>query len=237
MQPEAFLKVSGLCAGYGHTPILQGADFSVGKGEIVAVIGRNGVGKTTLMKCLMGLLPSSAGSVTYQNRDITALRPNERARRGIGYIPQGRGLFPQMTVAENLAVGELIGQRTKTKLYDLIFEFFPILAERKSQQAGTMSGGQQQMLSIARALVGGPKLVLLDEPSEGIQPSIVQQISKNMVEISRRLGITVILVEQNISMIRSMAQRCYVMNKGTVVDEATIAQLEDPEMVRRFLSV
>lgn len=237
MPSDMILEVKGLHAKYSQTPILRGADFTVQRGEIVAIIGRNGVGKTTLMKCLMGLLPASSGSVVYQGRDITRLRPYERARRGIGYIPQGRGLFPQMTVAENLVVGELIGGNDRKKLYDLVFEFFPILAERRSQQAGTMSGGQQQMLSIARALVGGPEMVLLDEPSEGIQPSIVQQISENMLQISKRLGMGIILVEQNISMIRALAQRCYVMNKGRVVDDVTVAELEDPAVVRRHLSV
>jgi len=237
MQSDLILEVQGLRAAYGGTPILQGADFSVRRGEIIAIIGRNGVGKTTLMKCLMGLLPQSGGRVVYQNIDITRLRSNERARLGIGYIPQGRGLFPRLTVAENLTVGELVGKKARTKLYDLVFEFFPILAERMSQQAGTMSGGQQQMLSIGRALVGGPNLVLLDEPSEGIQPSIVQQISKNMREISQRLDMTIILVEQNISMIRSMAQRCYVMNKGRIVEEVAIEKLADPVVVRRHLAV
>lgn len=236
MNPSPILEVSGLEAQYGETPILQGADFTLQPAEVVAIIGRNGVGKTTLMKCLIGLLPATGGTILYNGRDITRIDAYARARIGMGYIPQGRGLFPRMTVSENLSVGELIGGPGKPKLYDLIFEFFPILADRKNQIAGTMSGGQQQMLSIARALVGNPSLILLDEPSEGIQPSIVHEIGTNMRKISQQLGMAIILVEQNIHMIHALAQRCYVMKKGRIVKEATSDELDDPETVRSYLS-
>jgi branched-chain amino acid transport system ATP-binding protein len=234
---EAILDVCDLRAAYGGTPILQGADFSIGRKQIVAVIGRNGVGKTTLMKCLIGLLPSRGGRITYKGDDITRLPAHRRARRGIGYIPQGRGVFPRMTVAENIVVGELIGRDTDRRLYDLVYQTFPVLAAKTAQIAGTLSGGQQQMLAIARAVVGGPDLLLLDEPSEGIQPSIVQEISLAMREISAQLGTTIVFVEQNISMIRAMAQRCYIMDKGRITTETPVDSLADAEVVRRYLAV
>ena len=161
MAAYPLLEVHELRAGYGATPILQGVEFSVGKGEIVAIIGRNGVGKTTLMKCLIGLLPATAGTILYDRSDVTPEDASVRARRGIGYIPQGRGIFPRLTVAENLTMGEMIGSdKGGTKLRELVDRYFPILATRSSQRAGTMSGGEQQQLAIGRALIGNPDLVL-----------------------------------------------------------------------------
>ena len=167
---DALLEVSGLGAGYGATPILQAVDMCLAKGEIVGLIGRNGVGKTTTMRCLIGLLRATRGSIKLQGEDITALPSDARARLGIGYVPQGREVFPRMTVAENLAVGELIGGPKGRKLPDLVYQYFPRLKDRRSQLAGTMSGGEQQQLAIGRVLIGNPALMLLDEPSEGVQP-------------------------------------------------------------------
>jgi branched-chain amino acid transport system ATP-binding protein len=234
---DPILEVQGLRAYYGGTPILHGIDLSVRRGEVVAVIGRNGAGKTTLLKCLLGLVAQGGGRIAYKETDISRLHPQQRARRGIGYIPQGRGLFPRMTVAENLVMGELIGGADGRLRYDLVHEIFPVLQQRSGQQAGTLSGGQQQMLAIGRALVGSPELILLDEPSEGVQPSIVQQISTNLSMIRQRLGTTILLVEQNLQMIRSMAERCYVMEKGRIVDEIAPHSLSDLNMVRRYLAV
>jgi ABC-type branched-chain amino acid transport systems, ATPase component len=234
---QSLLEVSGLRAGYGGTSILQDVDFSVPTGEIVAIIGRNGVGKTTLLKSLIGLLPATAGTVRYQGADVTTLEANRRAQLGMGYIPQGRGIFPRLTVAENLLMGELINTRQVKKLHDLVERYFPILAQRKSQKAGTMSGGEQQQLSIARALVGNPDLILLDEPSEGIQPSIVQDIAKNMKKLNAEIGLTILFVEQNIDMIMSMAQRCYVMDKGKITDEVSPKNLADDAVLRKYLAI
>jgi urea transport system ATP-binding protein len=238
MATYPLLEVHELRAGYGGTPILQGVEFSVGKGEIVAIIGRNGVGKSTLMKCLIGLLPATAGTILYDRSDVTPEDASVRARRGIGYIPQGRGIFPRLTVAENLTMGEMIGSdKGGTKLRELVDRYFPILGTRSGQRAGTMSGGEQQQLAIGRALIGNPDLVLLDEPSEGIQPSIVQQIAENFKKLNAEIGLTVLFVEQNIDMIVSMAQRCYVMDKGTIVDQIEPQALADDEVMRRYLAI
>ena len=231
------LEVHGLKAGYGGTQILQGVDFTIGRGEIVAIIGRNGVGKSTLMKTLIGLLPVKKGSILFEREDVTAEPADARAHRGIGYIPQGREIFPRLTVWENLMMGVQINLGKKEKLFELVQRYFPILDERRSQRAGTMSGGEQQQLAIARALVGNPDLVLLDEPSEGIQPSIVHQIGENMKKLNAEIGLTVLFVEQNIDMIMSMAQRCYVMDKGTVIDEVAPEHLASDAVVRKYLAV
>lgn len=233
----ALLEVKALRAGYGRTPILQGIDFTVNRGEIVAIIGRNGVGKSTLMKCLIGLLSSTQGSIQFDGKDVTGTPANHRAAAGIGYIPQGREIFPRLTVEENLQMGYLIGGKEREKLHALVKRYFPILEQRKSQKAGTMSGGEQQQLAIGRALIGNPSLMLLDEPSEGIQPSIVQQIAENMKQLNKEIGVTVLFVEQNIDMIMSMAQRCYVMDKGRIVDQVRPELLADDAVVRRYLAV
>lgn len=211
------LEVQGLRAAYGETPILQGVDMTVGRGEIVALIGRNGVGKTTTLRCLMGLLRARGGGIALLGRDITTLSSDARARLGIGYVPQGREVFARMTVAENLTVGELVGGPRGRKQPDLVYQYFPRLAERRHQLAGTMSGGEQQQLAIGRALVGNPALMLLDEPSEGIQPSIVQLICDVLRAICKDLGTTILFVEQNLDTILDVGERAYVMEKGRVV--------------------
>ena len=231
------MEVHDLRAGYGGTPILQGVNFHVNPGEIVAIIGRNGVGKTTLMKSVIGLIPAVAGTILYRREDITALQADRRAHLGMGYIPQGRGIFPRLSVAENLMMGQLINTGKAQKLDALVDRYFPILRERRNQKAGTMSGGEQQQLAIGRALVGNPDLILLDEPSEGIQPSIVHDIARNMKKLNAEIGVTILFVEQNIDMILSMAQRCYVMDKGKIVDEVLPEALGDDAVVRKYLAV
>jgi urea ABC transporter ATP-binding protein UrtE len=234
---RSMLTMSGLRSGYGGKPVLQGVELTVEQGTIAAVIGRNGVGKSTLMKTLIGLLPAMDGAVTFEGRDISGLKPHQRAHLGIGYVPQGREVFPRMTVEENLKVGEMIHGAKKSADYDRVYDFFPILRERRKQRAGTMSGGQQQQLAIGRVLVGSPSLILLDEPSEGIQPNIVQEIARIVVELNRSMGITIVFVEQNLEMIRAMARHCYVMDKGRIVTEVAPEQLNDRETVRRYLAV
>lgn len=233
---ETVLAVHGLWAAYGATPILQGVEMTINRGEIVGVIGRNGAGKTTLMRCLIGLIRATRGSIAFQGRDVTALTADARAREGIGYIPQGRDVFPQMTVEENLEVGKLIGGPDARKLPDLVYSYFPRLKERRRQIAGTMSGGEQQQLAIGRALIGNPALILLDEPSEGVQPSIVQLICEALKSIRDEIGTTIVFVEQNLDTILAIAERCYVMEKGRIA--ATLSEGEiDAEHVRAQLLI
>jgi len=234
MPHDPVLEVTGLRSNYGSTPILTGVDLNVGKGEIVALIGRNGVGKTTTMRCLIGLLRASSGRIRYNGQDVTRMSADDRARLGIGYIPQGRDVFPRMTVDENLKIGELIGRGRQESRLDLVFECFPILRERRKQMAGTMSGGQQQQLAIGRVLIGAPALILLDEPSEGVQPSIVQLICRVLRTIRDDFGTTILFVEQNLDTILTMAERGYVMEKGHIVSELARGDVSQ-QSVRRHL--
>ena len=217
MSLDSVLEVSGLWANYGATPILQGVDMTINKGEIVGLIGRNGVGKTTTMRCLIGLLRATSGWIRLNGEDVTGYSSDAMARAGIGYIPQGREVFPRMTVAENLEVGKLIGGPRGLKKPDLVYDYFPRLKERRTQVAGTMSGGEQQQLAIGRVLIGNPALMLLDEPSEGVQPNIVQMICEALKSIRRELGTTILFVEQNLDTILAISERCYVMEKGRIV--------------------
>lgn len=229
---EALLEIQGLRGGYGGKPVLQGVDFTVRQGEIVAIIGRNGVGKTTLLRTLMGLLPQAAGTVRLRGMELARMPAHRRARAGIGYVPQGRDVFPRMTVEENLRVGE-----RGPADYAAIYALFPILQERRKQPAGTLSGGQQQQLAIGRVLIGRPDLILLDEPSEGIQPNIVQDIGRIAVTLNRQTGVTIVLVEQNLDLIRATAQRGYVMDKGRITAELDAEALADGDTVRSHLAL
>jgi len=229
---EALLEVQGLRGGYGGKPVLQGVDFTVRQGEIIAIIGRNGVGKTTLLRTLMGLLPQAAGTVRLRGMELARMPAHRRARAGIGYVPQGRDVFPRMTVEENLRVGE-----RGPADYAAIYALFPILQERRKQPAGTLSGGQQQQLAIGRVLIGRPDLILLDEPSEGIQPNIVQDIGRIAVTLNRQTGVTIVLVEQNLDLIRATAQRGYVMDKGRITAELDADALADGDTVRNHLAL
>jgi branched-chain amino acid transport system ATP-binding protein len=231
------IEVSGLEGGYGDETVLQGLDLSIAAGEIVAVIGRNGVGKTTLMRTLAGLLRPRAGRIIFSGENITALSADKRARRGIGYIPQGRDVFPELTVRENLLVGEVAGRGRSRPDYERIYGYFPILKERAGQRAGTLSGGQQQQLVIGRAMIGNPRLLLLDEPSEGIQPSIVKDIARNVRNLNAEIGVAVLLVEQNLDLIVSLADRGYVMEKGRIVAALGRDEITSRDRVRRHLTI
>jgi urea transport system ATP-binding protein len=234
---QPLLDVQDLHSSYGSGEILQGVSLRIAKGEIVATIGRNGVGKSTLMKTIMGLLPALSGAVRFEGEDVTRLRPDQRAARGIGYVPQGREVFPGLTVEENLLMGETINRAKASPAYDLVYSYFPILSERRRQLAGTFSGGQQQMLAIARALVGRPSLILLDEPSMGIQPSIAQEIGRALLRLNEEERLTILLVEQNTGLIAQVAQRAYAMDKGRVVATLDGSKLRDKAALVEYLAV
>ncbi|MES3516138.1 MAG: ABC transporter ATP-binding protein [Natronomonas sp.] len=230
------LEITNLTAGYEGTPILRDIECHVEGGEIVGVMGKNGVGKTTLLKTIIGLLEPQSGSVQYRGEELTERSADECAKLGIGYVPQGRDVFPGLTVEQNLLVGENVGSGSET-LYDRVYEYFPILEERADQDADTMSGGQQQMLAIGRALVGDPDLLLVDEPSEGVQPSIVQSITADLRRINEDLDTTILFVEQNLSVVQGLADRCYAMDRGQIVDEIDGDDLQDREMLESHLVV
>ena len=232
------LTIEGLHASYGGSLILQGVDLSIQHGEIKAIMGRNGMGKTTLLKTIMGLLVPRSGKILLEGRPLQGLRTHEIAGAGIGYVPQGREIFNDFTVWENLRLGLLRNPRSRREIPKEIFEYFPILAERQNQRAGSFSGGEQQMLAIARALVSHPKLLLLDEPSEGIQPSIVDQICKILRKINQETGLTVVIVEQNVDMLLSVAGNCAFMEKGRVVETCSIQDVqEDCAIITRHMTV
>lgn len=231
------LEVRGLTCGYGGGVVLDGLSLTLEPGEILALIGRNGVGKTTLLRALMGLLPAASGELRMGSLSLSGLRPDERARAGIGYVPQGRDIFTALTVRENLLVGANGDKADTRRRLDAVTEYFPVLRARDKQRAGTMSGGEQQQLAIARALVNAPELLLLDEPSEGVQPSIVDQITHTLMRIAGETGIGVLLVEQDIAMIQQAASRCCVMDKGRIVNELNRAELADTELICRQLAL
>ena len=229
------LEIADLHAAYGPVPVLAGVDLRVARGEVLALLGRNGVGKTTLMRSIIGLLRPSRGSARLEGDVLTGLHPHQIARRGIAYVPQGRGIFAKLTVRENLLIGTRAAARAQ--IPEEVFEHFPILRERIGQPGGTLSGGQQQMLAIARALCSRPKLLLLDEPSEGVQPNIVQEIGMLIRDIVERSGIAILLVEQNLDLALQTAHRCAFMEKGRIVHEGAPKELEDETILRRHLAI
>ena len=232
------LEVEGLHAHYAKSHILHGVSFTVDAGEIVCLLGRNGVGKSTTLKSLMGLIKPSAGSVSFKGRDITGLPAHRVARLGLGYVPEERRIFPTITVKENLLMGIKIGQRAVTRAngngwtLERVYEFFPRLREREAQRAGTLSGGEQQMLTTARTLMGNPELLLVDEPTEGLAPMIVVQVERILTEIHRG-GTPILLVEQSMETALALAHRVYVMSKGQIVFTGSVAELKSNELVRK----
>ena len=234
------LTVSNLSIFYGQSKILNEVSLKVPTGEAVCVMGRNGVGKTTLIKAIMGLLPAKMGQIIYDDVDITNKAPHERAQIGIGYVPQGRGIFPYLTVFENLMIGfeavPGIGQADKDSAIDEVYGIFPVLKDMKGRQAGALSGGQKQQLAIGRTLVRKPTLVLLDEPTEGIQPNIVEQIEEVIHDLRVDRGISVLLIEQFLDFALGVADYCYVLDNGLIVSEGNADDLSQ-DVISEYLSV
>lgn len=232
------LQVSGLNVYYGESHILRNVDLSVPNGQMVCLIGRNGVGKTTLLKTVMGLIPPRSGNITLAGEPITKKTADRRAKMGIGYVPQGREIIPRLTVEDNLLLGlEALpnGRRSDRKIPEHVFALFPVLKTMLSRMGGDLSGGQQQQLAIARALMGQPRLLVLDEPTEGIQPSIILEIEAAIRNIIASTGISVLLVEQHLHFVRQ-ADRYYAMQKGGIVASGLTSELSQ-DVIQRFLAV
>lgn len=209
------LTISDVCAGYGPTRIIHNLDLQVSAGTVTALLGHNGAGKSTLLRCCMGIVKQTDGSIIFNGEDITRLRPHERVRRGIGYVAQGQVSFPQLSAAENLRVVTEAHRNSGTTVDDVL-DLFPALSELLDRPAGLLSGGQRQQLSIARTLLTGPRLLLLDEPTEGIQPNVVKTIEAAISELTASRGITALLVEQHIGFALSAASHYYVLDRGRI---------------------
>lgn len=221
------LEVRGLDSGYGRIPILNAISLDVAKGEFLGVWGHNGMGKSTLMRALMGYLPANAGQVMFEGTDITHAPTHQRVRLGMGFVPQGREIFPALSVMDNLLMGCAKDPGDSNKTVDAVLENFPRLKPLLGRVGGLLSGGEQQLLALARCLCGHPKIVLLDEPTEGIQPSIIEEMTATLHRLRERSGLTMILVEQNRDFISALAQRVIIMQKGSVARETTPQAFHD----------
>lgn len=228
------LNVSELRAAYGESEVLHGLDLKVAPGEIVAIMGRNGMGKTTLMKTLMGIVPEKSGAVAVGETPVTGQKSHQRVANGIAYVPQGRMIFSAMTVQENVETGLTV--TGSSKVPDDIYELFPVLLEMKGRRGGNLSGGQQQQLAIARALASNPKVLLLDEPTEGIQPSIIREMARTLRKIRDQKGLSIIVSEQVLSFALDVADRVMVIENGTFVHDSPRAGIDEAK-VSKFLSV
>jgi len=229
------LKLDNIFAGYGKSQVLQGVNLEVGPGEAVALLGRNGVGKTTTLRAIMGLTPPRSGTVTFEDKRVDALSGHQIPRLGIGYIPQGRHIFPNLSVMDNLCLG--LRRAPSQERLNAVFNRFPRLEERAKQQGGTLSGGEQQMLAIARCLIMEPKILLLDEPTEGIMPKLVASLRDEIREINKG-GVSILFVEQNILAALSVCSRVYIMEKGAICYESTTTDLKaKPDIIHRYLGV
>ena len=231
-----FLEVRGIDTFYGASHVLHSLSLSMERGAIECILGRNGVGKTTLLRSVIGLTPPRRGAIIFKGSDITRMRVNQRARLGIGYVPQGREIFPDISVIDNLRLGLVARSDGMTRVPDEIFDFFPMLKLLVDRPGGLLSGGEQQQLAIARALCGNPELLLLDEPTEGIQPSVVEEIERILRRIHQEKKVTILLVEQKLDFAKNVAQEFTIMVKGRVAREADIRSLTD-EVVREYLTI
>jgi urea transport system ATP-binding protein len=230
------LTLSNINVSYDGSRILRGVNLTVPERSLVCLMGRNGVGKTTTLKSIVGLVKTDSGSVTLGTDDLTKLKPDERARLGIGYVPQGRDIFPHLTVWENLKIGLVVHGKKADGAVDRALELFPILKEFLPRKGGVLSGGQQQQLAIARALLTDPKILILDEPTEGIQPNIIDLIGDTLVKIKKEGKLSILLVEQYLDFCLAVGDSFYIMDRGAVVAEGPIAHLND-DIVKKHLTV
>jgi branched-chain amino acid transport system ATP-binding protein len=234
------LVLEGVHGHYGKSHVLHGVSLRVERGEVVGLLGRNGVGKSTTLKAVMGLVRPSSGRVIFDGRDVTGLPSHQLARLGIAWVPEDRRIFRLLTVFENLRTGldrSGVSEARRAELLEKVYASFPVLAERRRQAGGTLSGGEQQMLAIGRAMMLEPKIILLDEPTEGLMPRMVGQI-REIVEVLHREGVAILLVEQNLPLTLEVAERVYVMEKGTVRHQAPAAELRaDPRVIHQYLGV
>jgi urea transport system ATP-binding protein len=229
----AVLAADGLSVAYGQSQIIADLSLRAQKNEIIALMGLNGMGKTTLMKALIGLLPLKSGTVVVSGKDVTSKKPFERVAAGLAYVPQGRMVFPTLTVEENIKTGL---RSDKEPVPEELYEFFPVLKEMRNRRGGNLSGGQQQQLVIARALASKPEVLLLDEPTEGIQPSIIKELAEILKTIRDKKGLTILVSEQVLSFAMSVADRTLVMNRGRIIHEST-RENTDEEVLKKLLSI
>jgi urea transport system ATP-binding protein len=229
------LRLDGINTFYGTSHILHGVSLEVNDGELVSVLGRNGAGKTTLLRSITGIRPPAGGTIKFGGTDITSMKSHRRAHLGISYVPQGRQIIPDISVEENIQLA-LLGTSRRPRVPDFVFEYFPALKAITGRRGGVLSGGQQQQLAIARALVQEPKLLLLDEPTEGLQPSVVEEIQEIIKRIKRERNCAVLLVEQRLEVVREVTQRFAILDTGRIVAQGDISALTD-EVVRTQLSV
>lgn len=228
------LKIEQMDAYYGESRVIPGLNLQAKKGEITCLIGRNGVGKSTTLKSIMGLVKTPTGRILLADQDIIHMKTYDRVKKGIGYVPQGRDIFPQMTVQENIELGlQALGGKGKVPEY--IYDLFPILPQFAKRKGGDLSGGQQQQLAIARALVTDPKILILDEPTEGIQPSIIQDIGEAIRRVNKELNITVLIVEQYLDFVLGISDALYVMEKGSIVLQGRTKEM-DPRKVQKMMT-
>lgn len=232
------LEIHNLSSGYGDAMVLRDFSCQIDTGKVTALMGRNGMGKTTLVKTIMGLIRAKSGRIMFDGTAIEKQPTHQISRNGMGYVPQGREIFADFTVTENLRLSLLGHEGGNVLTLQQIYDWFPILKERAEQRAGTFSGGQQQILAIARALIGGPKMLLLDEPTEGIQPSIVHDIGAQLSRIARETGLSILIVEQNVDMVRTLADEVLFMENGAIQERCDIETLrQDDSLLHRYLSV
>jgi branched-chain amino acid transport system ATP-binding protein len=231
------LEVSQLAAGYGRIPILGGVSFCVARGEFIGILGHNGMGKTTLLRALMGYLPATGGRVVLEGADITRAEPYRRARAGMGYVPQGREIFPGLSVRDNLRMGAVERPKDEDAAIGSALETFSRLKPLIDRPGGALSGGEQQLLALARCLAGNPRLILLDEPTEGIQPSIIDEIAETLLNLRSKGELTVILVEQNLDFIATLSERVLIIQKGVIVHSAEPGELHGHGLVNEFIGV